>query len=92
MNRLSLSLLALSFIAAAPPAVTAVAYPPDGHRVAFGSHGEVRMFTTGGEASGILKGQDGRVTALVYSPDGKRFAAASGSPGKSGVVRLYNAE
>jgi WD40 repeat protein len=90
MSRLSFSLLALSLIAAAPPAVTAVAWQPDGHRVAFGSHGEVRVFGTGGEATGVLKGQDGRVTALAYSPDGKFLAVASGVPGKNGTVRLYN--
>ena len=75
--------------AAAPPAVTAVAYQPDGHRIAFGSNGEVRVFGDGGEKTGVLKGQDGRVTAITYSPDGKRLAVASGSPGKAGVVRLY---
>jgi WD40 repeat protein len=77
---------------AAPPAVTAVAYQPDGHRIAFGSHGEVRVYGNGGEATGVLKGQDGRVTAIAYSPSGKLLAVASGSPGKAGVVRLYNSE
>ncbi|MFO0803678.1 MAG: hypothetical protein U0791_11250 [Gemmataceae bacterium] len=92
MNRLSFTLLALSLVAAAPPAVTAVAWQPDGHCVAFGSHAEVRVFGTGGEVTGVLKGQDGRVTALAYSPEGKLLAVASGVPGKNGTVRLYNSQ
>jgi WD40 repeat protein len=90
MHRLLLSFLAVSLLGAAPPAVTAVAWQPDGHRVAFGSHGEVRVFGNGGEATGVLPGQDGRVTALAYSPDGQWLAVASGVPGKAGSVRLYN--
>lgn len=90
MHRLLLSFAAVSLIAAGPPAVSAVAWQPDGHRVAFGTHGEVRVFGTGGEATGVLKGQDGRVTAIAYSPDGKLLAVASGMPGKNGTVRLYN--
>ena len=92
MHRLLLSLATLPLIAAGPPAVTAVAWQPDGHRVAFGSHGEVRVFGTGGETTGVLQGQDGRVTALAYSPNGKVLAVASGVPGKNGAVRLYNSE
>lgn len=84
----AVALLASSLLAA-PPAVTAVAYQPDGHRIAFGSHGEVRIFGDGGGANGVLKGQDGRISALAYSHDGKRLAVASGSPGKAGIVRLY---
>jgi len=92
MLRVVLAFVAIGLVAAQPPAVSAVAWQPDGHRVAFGSHGEVRVFGTGGEATGVLKGQDGRVTALAYSPDGKLLAVASGVPGKSGTVRLYNTE
>ena len=91
---LSLTVIVLSAAQtwAAPPAVTAVVYNPEGHRVAVGSHGEVRVFGNGGEASGVIKGLDGRVTALAYSPNGKRLAVSSGRPGKAGIVRLYNAE
>ena len=101
MTRLALPAAALFVTlaqsAAAPPPVTAVAIPPDGHRVAFGVGGHVRVFGTGGErvfGTGgvpVVPVPEGRVTALAYSPDSKWLAVASGEPGKSGVVRLYDA-
>ncbi|MBX9579199.1 MAG: WD40 repeat domain-containing protein [Gemmataceae bacterium] len=75
---------------AAPPPVTAVAISPDGHRVAFGVGGHLRVFGTGGERGPVLLVPEGRVTALAYSPDGNWLAVASGEPGKSGLVRLYD--
>lgn len=91
---LSLAVVALVAIpgVTAPPAVTAVAIPPDGHRVAFGLPGEVRTFGTGGERTAVVKIPDGRVTALAYSPQSRWLAVAAGEPGQSGVVRVYNAE
>ncbi|HXD88417.1 MAG TPA: WD40 repeat domain-containing protein, partial [Urbifossiella sp.] len=77
---------------AAAPAVTAAAFHPDGQRIAFGIHGEARIYKTSGESLGVLKGLEGRVTALAFSPNGKLLAAASGSPGKAGIVRIYDAE
>ncbi|MCE9563389.1 MAG: WD40 repeat domain-containing protein [Planctomycetes bacterium] len=75
---------------AAPPAVTATAYHPQGKVVAFGIHGEVRQFDT-------LKGEPiegspvspGQVTALAFDPKGRWLAVAGGEPGKSGDVRLF---
>lgn len=84
-------LVSLAPVAAAPPPVTAVAIPHDGHRVAFGVGGHVRVYGTGGERGPVLPVPEGRVTALAYSPDGKWLAVASGEPGKSGTVRLYDA-
>src|SRR6185437_16034120 len=87
----ALLLLAIQLHAAAP-AVTAAAFHPEGQRIAFGTHGEARIYKTTGEPLGVLKGMEARVTALAYSPNGKLLAAASGSPGKAGIVRLYDAE
>ena len=74
-----------------PPApVTALAYAPDGKRLAAGLHGEVVLIDPlKGELAGKLGGQTGRVTALGYSRDGKWLAVASGDTGKVGEVRLY---
>src|SRR4051795_8735303 len=93
MNR-TLSLAAAIALAApavaAPPPVTAAAYHPQGKAVAFGTHGEVRLFDPAtGAPIGKLPGQTGRVTALAFDPSGRWLAAASGEPGKSGAVRLY---
>ena len=72
---------------AAPPAVTAVAYLPDGKHVAFGRTGEVRLLDAGnGESRGFLK-TAGRVTAAAIAPNGKWLAVASGESGKDGVIQ-----
>jgi hypothetical protein len=95
MTRFALPAAALLALAAsasaAPPPVTAVAVPPGGHRVAFAAGGHVRVFGTGGERGPVIPVPEGRVTALAYSPDGKWLAVAAGEPGKSGIVRLYDA-
>jgi hypothetical protein len=87
-----LSLLVLAFpsvVVAAPPAVSAAAYHPNGKVVAFGTHGEVRLFDTEkGEPRGTAMIM-GRVTALVFDSRGQRLAVAGGVPGKSGEVLLY---
>jgi WD40 repeat protein len=73
---------------AAPPAVTTVAYQPGGKLLACGTHGLVRLFDSeNGEPRGVIE-VNGRVTALAFSPNGQLLAAASGEPGKSGVVRI----
>ena len=70
MHRVLSSLLALlapAIAVAAPPAVTAVAYSPKDGLVAFGQHGEVRVFDAAkGEARAALKAT-GRCTALAFS-------------------------
>jgi WD40 repeat protein len=85
---LSLALLLLPATAsAAPPAVTAVAYHPDGRSVAFARKGSVEVF----DAAGV--GQEGMavrgpVTALAYAPQGNWLAVATAEPGQEGRVSL----
>src|SRR4051812_20915135 len=88
---LSLVLLACpALAAAAPPAVTAVAYHPRGKVVAFGTHGEVRQFDPStGAPLGQPSAVPGRVTALAFDPRGKWLAAAGGESGKAGTVLLF---
>lgn len=87
---LALVLLLPAFAAAAPPAVTTVAYQPGGKLVAFGSHGQVRLFAADtGEPRGQVE-VAGRMTALAFSPNGNWLAIASGEPGKNGVVRIVS--
>lgn len=76
---------------AAPPAVTALAYRADGAMLAAGTHGSVAIIDPKtGEAIAKLDGQTGRVTAVAFSKD-NRLAIASGTPGVSGIVRVYDA-
>ena len=85
----AVAVLFISPVAAAPP-VSAAAFHPQGKLVAFGTHGEARLFDAAtGEPAGVLPGQTGRVTALAFAPDGSRLAVASGDPGKTGTIRTY---
>ncbi len=82
-------LLALSVgvASAAPPPVSAVAYSTDGKLLAVGSRGVVWLIDEKGELVVDLPSQSQRVTALAFSKD--VLAVASGEPGKSGTVKLY---
>lgn len=84
-------LVCLNITFAAPPAVTALAYRADGAMLAAGTHGSVAIINPKtGEAITKLDGQTGRVTAVAFSKD-NRLAVASGTPGVSGIVRIYDA-
>ncbi|HEX4611970.1 MAG TPA: WD40 repeat domain-containing protein, partial [Urbifossiella sp.] len=84
---LAFALIAPGLAAAAPPAVTAAAYHPQAKTVAFGLHGEVRLFDPAkGDPVGIVGGLTGRVTALAFAPSGTWLVVAAGEPGQSGVV------
>jgi WD40 repeat protein len=70
--------------------VTAVAFSPDGERVAIGSAaGEVRVYNVSdGTRLSTVTGDAIGVFALAFHPDGKQLAAA----GFEGEVRLFDAE
>ncbi|HEV3383976.1 MAG TPA: WD40 repeat domain-containing protein, partial [Gemmata sp.] len=79
--------------AAVAPAVTAVAYQPQGKSVAFATDNQIWLFSTDrGDLIGRTSIPAGRITAIVYDPFGKQLAVAAGEAGKSGEVWLYRVE
>lgn len=88
-STLAALLLLTAATSAAPPPATALAYSPDGKRLAAGGRGVVTLIDpTSGEVTGTHGGQDGRVTAVAFAKSGT-LAVASGEAGKAGVIRLY---
>lgn len=73
-----------------PGPVHAVAWSPDGGRVALGgAGGEVRIYSaSNGKRTATLKGHEGAVFATSFAPDGKSIVTA----GFDGMIRLFNPE
>jgi RNA polymerase sigma factor (sigma-70 family) len=72
--------------------VRCVAISPDGKSVASGGFdGSVKVWdlATGRELAS-LKGPAGGVMSVAFSPDGRVLAAGGGTPGKPGLVILWN--
>jgi len=93
MLRLAYALLLIALAVAnglAAPPVSAVAYSLDGKLLAAGSRGVVHIIDpVTGTIAKEYPNQTERVTAVAFSKDGI-LAVASGVPGKSGVVRIYD--
>lgn len=89
MFRTLLAALVFATPALAAPPVTALAYRADGKLLAAGARNNVTLLDPAtGDAVRTLTGLDGRATGVTFSPSGQ-LAVASGSPGKSGVLRAY---
>lgn len=74
------------------PPITALAYAPDGRRVAVAMPGRVELRRElAGPAGHVFTNLPGKVNAVRFSPDGRRLVAATGIPGLNGVARLWDA-
>lgn len=71
--------------------ITALAYSPDGTRLAAGGYRTVFLWDTkSGNLLGCLTGLTGAVQSLAFRPDGAQIAVAGGLPGASGEVKIYD--
>jgi WD40 repeat protein len=76
----------------APVPVTALAFSPSGLLAVSGYH-EVLVFDAGeGRLMRRIQGLAERVHAIAFSPDGQHVAAAAGTPGRLGEVKLFRTE
>lgn len=72
------------------PAVTSLAWSPDGSFLAVTGSGEIVLHSGDGErVTGRLVGTAPRVESLAFSPDGKLLAAAGGAPSEFGEIQLW---
>jgi WD40 repeat protein len=73
------------------PAVTAMAWSPDGALLAVSGFHEILLHRADG--SGIvarLSGESPRIESLAFSPDGKILAASGGAPSEYGQIQIWN--
>ncbi len=74
-----------------PAPVTALAYAPDGKRLAAGGYRCLRLLDPAtGAIMQTIPGPSDQVQALAWSSDGKLLAAGGGVPGKAGEVVLFD--
>lgn len=68
--------------------VTAVAFSPDGARVAIGSIHDVNVYDKEDKPAAVLSGHGGPVFSIAWSPDGEVIATG----GFDGQTRLFDAQ
>lgn len=74
-----------------PFPVTALAFRPDGKEIAVGGHHEITIWKAeDGALARRITNVAERTYALAYNEDGSQLAAASGTPGQLGEVKLFN--
>jgi dipeptidyl aminopeptidase/acylaminoacyl peptidase len=72
-----------------PIAITALAFSPEGKELAASGYHEITLWNPAdGKPTGRIKNLGERIYGLAYSPDGRVLAAADGTPGTFGELRL----
>jgi WD40 repeat protein len=75
----------------AAPAISALAFSPDGQKLAVSGYHEVLLHKADGSALlSRLVGDAPRVEAIDFSDDGSRLAVCGGAPAEFGSVQVWN--
>ncbi len=73
------------------PAVSAIAFSPDGTVLAIAGHHEVVLRSADGQqVLARLLGESPRIESLAFSPDGKLLAACGGASSEFGEVQIWD--
>ncbi|HTG44217.1 MAG TPA: c-type cytochrome domain-containing protein [Verrucomicrobiae bacterium] len=73
-----------------PVPIIALAFTPDGEKLAASGHHEVTFWNSKGECTGRLTNVPQRVRSLAFDPAAKFLAVAGGQSGRSGELGVYN--
>jgi WD40 repeat protein len=71
-------------------AISSLAFHPNGTLIALGGYQNIELVGTDGKTVARLEGCASQVRGLAFSPDGKMLAAAGGSPGQFGEIKIWN--
>src|SRR5690606_34624845 len=72
------------------PAITALAFSPDGRQLAVGTYGRVEIRNaTGRRVRREITELPGKINAVNFSPDGRQVVIATGITGLRGVARIH---
>ena len=76
-----------------PLPITAIQFDKSGERLFVSGYYEVTVWSTStGELLQRIKNAPQRIYAIALRPDGEQLAVAGGAPGRTGEVRLFDAE
>ncbi len=74
-----------------PPVITALAFSPDGTKLAVSGYHEVLLHSAdGSNLIARLVGESPRIESVAFSPDGKLLAVSGGAPARFGEIQIWN--
>ena len=72
------------------PAISSLAWSPDGSLLAVPAHHEIILYLASGEISARFLGASVRLEKVTFSPDGRSLAACGGAPSEFGEIQLWD--
>jgi len=74
-----------------PPAISTLAYSPDGKILAISGYHEVLLYNADGSGLGArLVGESPQIESVCFSHDGKLLAVAGGAPARFGEIQIWD--